>query len=54
MKKDVLKLSMLAFVLTGTALAGAVSTPEIDPGTMTVPLALIGGAVLIVRSRIRR
>jgi hypothetical protein len=56
MKKDVLKLAMLALVLAGNTLAGGtvVSAPEIDPGTIAVPLALIGGAVLIIRSRFRR
>jgi hypothetical protein len=54
MKKDVLKLTMLAFALAGTNLWGGAVAPEIDPGNIAVPLALIGGAVLIIRSRIRR
>ncbi len=56
MKKDVIKLVVLGFTLAGTALWGGsvAPAPEIDPGTIAVPLALLGGAVLIVRSRIRR
>ena len=45
----------------GLLLVGAASlafaqgaAPEIDPGSATVPLALLGGAALIIRSRIRR
>ncbi|HEY1493761.1 MAG TPA: hypothetical protein VGF49_04430 [Candidatus Solibacter sp.] len=55
MKKDVIKLVLLAFALAGTALSGGVASPapEIDPGTIAMPLALVGGAVLIIRSRLR-
>jgi hypothetical protein len=56
MKIDVQKLSGFALLLLGasTFAFGGTPVPEIDPGTATVPFALIGAAILIVRSRIRR
>lgn len=56
MKRDILKLVVFGLVLSGVALCGGTvaPAPEIDPGTIAVPLTLIGGAVLIIRSRIRQ
>ena len=55
MKINVMKVVGLGLLLTGAALAGSVvPAPEIDPGSAAVPFALLGGAVLIIRSRIRR
>jgi hypothetical protein len=56
MKRNVLKVVGLGFVMAAAALAGGVTVapaPEIDPTSIAVPLALVSGAVLIVRSRIR-
>ena len=52
--KSILKLVGLGVVLAGAALAAAVPAPEIDPASVATPLALLSGAMLIVRSRIRR
>jgi hypothetical protein len=52
--KNVLKLVGLGVVLVGAALAAVTPTPEINPASVGTPLALLGGAVLIIRSRIRR
>jgi hypothetical protein len=53
--KNILKLVGLAVVLAGAALAAtAPDAPEINPASVGTPLALVGGAVLIIRSRIRR
>ena len=49
-----LTMAVLGLLCTGAAFAGSVSVPEIDPGSVAVPFALVGGAILIVRSRIRR
>jgi hypothetical protein len=50
--KSILKLVGLGVVLAGAAMAAA--APEIDPASVGTPLALLGGAMLIIRSRIRR
>ena len=52
--KNVLKVAAFGLLLAGAALAAAVETPEIDPSSAVVPFTLLGGAVLIIRSRIRR
>jgi hypothetical protein len=55
-----MKLNVLTLTVLGTLLAGVLAAqstapaPEIDPGSMAVPFALLGGAVLMIRSRIRR
>jgi hypothetical protein len=57
MKFDVLRLVGCGLLLVGAASVAFAQTngaPEIDPGTATVPLALLGGAAMIIRSRIRR
>jgi len=52
------KIAGFALLLAGaasTALAGAVAAvPEIDPGSAISALVLLGGAALIIRSRMRR
>ncbi len=54
--KNILKLVGLGVVLAGAALAAFTppDAPEINPASIATPLALLGGAVLIIRSRIRR
>jgi hypothetical protein len=53
--KNILNLVGLGVVLAGAALAStAPVAPEINPASVGTPLALLGGAMLIVRSRIRR
>ena len=52
MKLNVLMMAVVGLMVAGSAMAAAV--PEIDPGSATVPFALLGGAVLIIRSRFRR
>jgi len=54
MKSNFVKVLIFGVLVAGVALAVPPVAPEIDPGSMAVPFALIGGAVLIVRSRIRR
>jgi hypothetical protein len=43
---------LLVLGVTGAAVASAV--PEIDPGTGMNALALLGGALLVIRGRRRR
>jgi hypothetical protein len=43
---------LLTLGVTGVAMAGVV--PEIDPGTGVSALALLGGALLVIRGRRRR
>jgi hypothetical protein len=47
------KFAAFALLLTGTAgIAGAtIATPEIDPATGGSALALLTGALLVIRSR---
>ncbi len=54
--RNVLKLVGLGLVLAAAAFAGISppDAPEINPASVATPIALLGGAVLIVRSRIRR
>jgi hypothetical protein len=54
MKINVLKFLALGLLAAGAAMAAAQQAPEINPGSATIPFALLGGAVMIVRSRIRR
>ena len=54
MRKGVLKLAVVGLALATAALAQIAPAPEIDPGSAVVPFALLGGAIMIVRSRIRR
>ena len=57
MRIDVSRIVGFGLLLLGVAsiaLGVPVDAPEIDPGMATLPLALLGGAALIVRSRIRR
>ena len=44
---------LFALGVTGTALA-ITSVPEIDPGMGVNALALLGGALLVIRGRRRR
>jgi hypothetical protein len=56
-RTDLSRLLGLGLLLVGAAwFATAVpyEAPEIDPGVAATPLALVGGAALIVRSRMRR
>jgi hypothetical protein len=43
---------LLALGVTGAAMASAI--PEIDPGAGVNALALLGGALLVIRGRRRR
>lgn len=56
MKSAVLKASALALLIMGiTASAGAAFvTPEIDPAMGINALALLGGAILVIRSGRRK
>jgi hypothetical protein len=56
MKLNVVRFALLGLLVAGAAFAGSPTAPapEIDPGSMAVPFALLGGAVLMIRSRIRR
>jgi hypothetical protein len=58
MKNVALRLVWMGLLLVGMASLGFAQdgpdAPEIDPGMATVALAILGGAVLIVRSKIRR
>jgi hypothetical protein len=54
MQKNTLKLITLGCLLAGAAFAGIAPAPEIDPASVAVPLTLLSGAVLIVRSRMHR
>jgi hypothetical protein len=45
-------LVLLALGVTGSAMA--IPLPEIDPGTGINALALLGGALLVIRGRRRR
>jgi hypothetical protein len=56
MKNTFLKLSALALLVAGiTGSVGAARTiPEIDPGMGLNALALLGGAILVVRSALRK
>jgi hypothetical protein len=52
---DVLRtITLVLFVLGVTAVAMATPIPEIDPGTGVNALALLGGALLVIRGRRRR
>jgi hypothetical protein len=42
---------LLLVGLAGLAMADAVLTPEIDPSSATTALALLSGAVLVLRGR---
>jgi hypothetical protein len=53
-KNTLLKLSGIALVAIGVAgacLAQVAPTPEIDPATGANALALVAGALLVIRSR---
>jgi hypothetical protein len=56
MQLNVLKLAVLGTLVAAAAFGGisAAPAPEIDPGSVAVPFVLLGGAVLMIRSRIRR
>ncbi len=45
---------MILLGIGAAAVAGAVAVPEIDPATGGNALALVAGAMLIIRSRRRR
>jgi hypothetical protein len=44
---------MFLLVIGAASIASATAVPEIDPGTGMNAIALLGGALLIVRSRKR-
>lgn len=53
--KKITGLVLLLVGAAGFAFAGAeVSVPEIDPATGTAALALLGGALLVIRARRKR
>ncbi len=62
MKQTFFRVSAIALLIagiSGTALAGGTvapptSVPEIDPGMAASALALLGGALVVFRSAIRR
>ncbi len=45
------KLLGLMLILAGTATVAMAAVPEIDPGNCTSALALLAGAVLVIRGR---
>ena len=45
------RLLSLALLLVGAAACSFAATPEIDPGTGANALALLAGAVLVMRGR---
>lgn len=47
-------LVLLALGVTGSAMAVPSTVPEIDPGAAVNALALLGGALLVIRGRRRR
>jgi hypothetical protein len=54
MKKFLVIAGLGLFVAASAFAAAAPPAPEIDPASATAPFALLGGAILIIRSRIRR
>ena len=48
------KLAGLAFLVIGCAGSALAGVPEIDPGSAVNALALVAGAVLVIRSRRRK
>lgn len=56
MKHTVLKLGGIALIAIGVSsnLFGAFVAPEIDPATGMNAVALVAGALMIIRSRARR
>jgi len=46
-----LGLIVLLAAVAGSALAGGVAVPEIDPGASVGVLAMLSGAALIIRGR---
>ena len=48
--RKVIGLALIVIGCVGTALAGT-SVPEIDPGSAGSALALISGALLVIRGR---
>jgi hypothetical protein len=51
--RNILTLLGLGLLTVVAAMAQQPPAPEIDPGSVAVPLALLGGATMIIRSRIR-
>jgi hypothetical protein len=45
---------VLAIGMSGMLMAGVARVPEIDAGSGVTALALLGGAVLIIRARRRK
>jgi hypothetical protein len=56
MKRNVLfNLVVLTLAIATTSIAAiSVGAPEINPGSAATPVALLGGALMILRSRLRR
>ena len=54
MKIYTLKLMVLGVFMAAAAFAAVPPAPEVDAASMAAPLALLGGAVLIVRSKLKR
>ncbi len=47
-------MALLVIGVSGLAIAGPASVPEINPSSATGALALISGAILVMRSRRKR
>ena len=47
----IIGLVMILWAVAGFAVAGLVTAPEIDPATGIGALALLGGALLVLRAR---
>jgi hypothetical protein len=47
-------LVLLLVGLSGSIIAGPVSAPEIDPGSAAGAIALVSGALLVIRGRRKR
>ena len=47
----IIGMMLLLVGLAGLAMADAVLAPEIDPGSATTALALLSGAMLVIRGR---
>ena len=50
----ILGMMLLVAAMAGSALAQAAPVPEIDGGTAVSALALVSGALLVVKSRFKK
>lgn len=51
--QKIMKVAGFALLVAGTASMACAAVPEIDPASTTNAIALVAGAILIIRSRKR-